>query len=104
MSYERAVGCGTGPHLAAYQSPRKGVEFIHARRYPWNAPPSYAAVSRAARAGAPPETIDSLRREYYASRARDYLRDWLAGDPAPTAAQRRELADMLVTDGDHVAA
>jgi hypothetical protein len=59
-------------------------------------------LARAARTGAPPETIESLRRDYYASRARDYLRDWLAGDPAPTAAQRRELADMLVRGGDHV--
>ena len=61
-------------------------------------------LARAARAGAPPETLEGLRREYYASRARDYLRDWLAGDPAPTPAQRRELADLLVKGGDHVAA
>lgn len=61
-------------------------------------------LARAARAGAAPETLEGLRREYYASRARDYLRDWLAGDPAPTPAQRRELADMLVKGGDHVAA
>jgi hypothetical protein len=53
-------------------------------------------LARAVRAGAPPETLESLRREYYASRARDYLRDWLAGDPAPTSAQRRELAALLV--------
>lgn len=62
-------------------------------------------LAYAARRGDPPEVIEELRREYYASRARDYLRDWLAGDPAPTPAQRRELADLLVKGGDaHVAA
>jgi hypothetical protein len=62
-------------------------------------------LARAAQRGAAPEVLDSLRRDYYASRARDYLRDWLAGEPAPTPAQRRELADMLVKGGDaHVAA
>ena len=63
-----------------------------------------ARLARATRAGEPPETIAALRRDYYASRARDYLRDWLASDPAPTPAQRRELADLLVEGGDHVAA
>ena len=62
-----------------------------------------ARLARATRAGESPETIAALRREYYASRAHNYLRDWLAGDPAPTRAQRRELADLLV-GGDHVAA
>ena len=57
-------------------------------------------LAYAARRGDPPEVIEELRREYYASRARDYLRDWLAGDPAPTTAQRRELADLLVKGGD----
>ncbi len=63
-----------------------------------------ARLARATRAGEPPETIAALRRDYYASRARDYLRDWIASDPAPTPAQRRELADLLVEGGDHVAA
>jgi hypothetical protein len=63
-----------------------------------------ARLARATRAGESPETIQALRRDYYASRARDYLRDWLAGDPAPTPAQRRELADLLAKGGDHVAA
>jgi hypothetical protein len=53
-------------------------------------------LARATRGGAPPEFIESLRRDYYASRARDYLRDWIASDPAPTSAQRRELAALLV--------
>ncbi len=61
-------------------------------------------LARAHRSGASDEVIESLRREYYASRARDYLRDWLAGNPAPTTAQRRELADLLVKGGDHVTA
>jgi hypothetical protein len=43
-----------------------------------------ARLARATRAGESPETLESLRRDYYASRARAYLRDWLAGDPAPT--------------------
>jgi hypothetical protein len=62
-------------------------------------------LAYAARRGDPPEVIEELRREYYASRAHDYLRDWLSGDPAPTLAQRRELAEMLVKGGDaHVPA
>jgi hypothetical protein len=59
-----------------------------------------ARLARATRVGAPPETLTALRRDYYASRTRDYLRDWLAGDPTPTRAQRRELADLLVKGGD----
>ena len=61
-------------------------------------------LARAHRSGKSGDVIEALRREYYASRARDYLRDWLAGDPAPTSAQRRELADLLVKGGDHVVA
>jgi len=53
-------------------------------------------LARASRYGATPETLEALRREYYAARAHDYLRDYLAGDPAPTPAQRRELAALLV--------
>jgi hypothetical protein len=58
-----------------------------------------ARLARATRAGESPEIIQRLRRDYYAARAHDYLRDWLAGDPAPTPAQRRELADLLVKGG-----
>ena len=61
-------------------------------------------LAYAARRGDPPEVIEELRREYYASRARDYLRDWLAGDPTPTADQRRELAALLVGGDTDVAA
>lgn len=105
MFSERAAGCGLRcPRPAAYQLPREGVEIIHARRQPWNDPLSYAAVWRAPRAPEHPETLESLRREYYASRARDYLRDWIAGDPAPTPAQRRELAALLVGGGADAAA
>ena len=64
-----------------------------------------ARLARATRAGDPPETLEALRRDYYAARAHDYVRDWIASDPAPTSAQRRELADLLVKGGDaHVAA
>jgi hypothetical protein len=44
-----------------------------------------ARLARATRAGESPEIITELRRAYYASRARDYLREWLASDPAPDA-------------------
>jgi hypothetical protein len=65
-----------------------------------------ARLARAARFGAPPETVASLRRDYYAARAHDYLRDWLASDPSPTAEHRAELAALLAGgDADvHVAA
>ena len=58
-----------------------------------------AKLARATRFGASPETVASLRRDYHAARARDYLRDWLAGDYAPTADQRRELAELLLDEG-----
>lgn len=61
-------------------------------------------LARAAQTGAPPEVVEDLRRQYYAPRCRDYLREWLAGEPAPTPAQRRELADLLVKGGDANAA
>lgn len=64
-----------------------------------------ARLARAVGAGEAPEVIEQIRSDYYASRARDYLRDWLASEPTPTLAQRRELADLLVKGGDaHVAA
>lgn len=58
-----------------------------------------ARIARAKQLGEPAEVITSLRRDYYASRARDYLREWLASDPAPTPEQRRELASLLVGGG-----
>lgn len=60
-------------------------------------------LAYAHRTGQPAEVIEELRSEYYASKTRDYLREWLAGDPAPTLAQRRELADMLVGGDQHAA-
>ena len=62
-----------------------------------------ARLARATRAGEPPEVISELRRSYYAARAHDYIRDWISSDPAPTLAERRELARLLV-GGDLVAA
>lgn len=53
-------------------------------------------LARAKQAGEPPEVVESLRREYYAARAHTYVRDWIAGDPAPTLEQRREVASLLV--------
>lgn len=58
-----------------------------------------AKLARAARFGAPPETVASLRRDYHAARARDYMLGWLTGDHAPTADQRRELAALLLGEG-----
>lgn len=60
-----------------------------------------ARIARAVQRGEPADVITDLRRDYYASRAADYLREWITSDPAPTAAQRRELASMLAGgDGD----
>jgi len=58
-----------------------------------------ARLARAIRVGEQPEVIESLRRDYYASRARDYLREWITSDPPPTTDQRRELAALLVSTG-----
>jgi hypothetical protein len=58
-----------------------------------------AKLARATRVGEPPEIIKQLRRDYYASRARDYVREWLASEPAPTAEHRRELAALLAEGG-----
>lgn len=55
-----------------------------------------ARLARATRDGEPPQVIEQLRGSYYAARAHAYVRDWLAGDPAPTAEQRREVAALLV--------
>ena len=59
MFSERAARCGLRcPRPAAYQSPREGVEIFHARRHPWNAPPSY----RPARARSPQRQIRRRHR------------------------------------------
>lgn len=57
-----------------------------------------ARIARAKQLGEPAPVIESLRRDYYASRARDYLRDYLRAEPVPTAERRLELAALL-TDG-----
>jgi hypothetical protein len=47
MFYERAARRGPRcPRPAAYQSPREGVEFIHARRPLWTGPLSFEVVLR----------------------------------------------------------
>jgi hypothetical protein len=62
-----------------------------------------ARIARAVQRGEPADVITDLRRDYYASRARDYIREWITSDPAPTAAQRCELASLLA-DGEADAA
>ena len=63
-----------------------------------------ARLARATRAGESPEIITALRRDYYASRAAAYLREWITSDPPPTPAQRRELAALLAGGDADVAA
>ena len=63
-----------------------------------------ARIARARRFGEPEDVIEALRRDYYAARCRDYLREWLASDPAPTPDQRRELAALLAGEADADAA
>jgi hypothetical protein len=68
---------------------------------PWTVARSHLA--RAIQRGDPPERIAELRRDYYASRARDYLAD-LVAIRGLTAEQRRELADVILAGGDRDAA
>jgi hypothetical protein len=68
---------------------------------PWTNVRSALAV--AVRTGQPPERIEALRRDYRAARAHAYLRALISADPPPTAAQRRELAAVLVGGGDNEA-
>lgn len=63
-----------------------------------------SALALAIRDGLPPEQIEALRRDLRAARAHAYLRDLISADRPPTAAQRRELAAVLVGGGDDVAA
>ena len=63
-----------------------------------------ARIARATQMGEPPEVIDDLRRDYYASRARDYVREWLQSDPSPTDDQRQELAALVLQGGASAAA
>jgi len=46
-----------------------------------------------------PERIAGLRRQLRERQLADRIRDWLSSDPIPTPAQRRELADLLVSAG-----
>lgn len=63
-----------------------------------------ARIARAVQRGEPADVITDLRRDYYAARARDYIREWITSDPAPTPAQRRELAALLQGGDADVAA
>ncbi len=58
-----------------------------------------ARIARARRFGESDQTIAQLRQQYYAARAHEYVRDWLSSDAAPTSAQRRELADLILSGG-----
>ena len=53
-------------------------------------------LANAVKDGAPPALITELRREYRAARVMHHLQQLLTNDLPPTAAQRRELADVLV--------
>jgi hypothetical protein len=63
-----------------------------------------ARIARAKQQDAAPEVIEALRADYYASRARDYVRDWLTSDPAPTAAHRAQVASLLLAGSADAAA
>lgn len=63
-----------------------------------------AKIARATQMGVQPEVIEAMRADYYAARAHDYLRDWLASDPRPTTAHRAELAALLLDGGADAAA
>jgi hypothetical protein len=58
-----------------------------------------ARLARAQRFAEPPEVIAELRRSYHAAKIRDVLLSWMASDPAPTSAQRAELAALLLDGG-----
>lgn len=62
-----------------------------------------ARLARAQRFGAPAEEIERLQQGYHAAKAASFIREYLASDPRPTIAARRELADLL-TGGDSNAA
>ena len=63
-----------------------------------------ARIARAKQQSAPPEVVEALRSDYYAARARDYIREWLTSDPAPTAAHRAEVASLLLDGAADAAA
>lgn len=51
-----------------------------------------------------PERITELRRQLRERQLTDQIEAWLASDPPPTAAQRRELASLLGEGGADVRA
>jgi hypothetical protein len=53
---------------------------------------------------ADPQRITELRRQLRERQLADRIRAWLSSDPAPTPAQRRELATLLAGSGADVAA
>lgn len=53
--------------------------------------------------GDSPERVAELRRLYYACKARVFLSDLISADRL-LPEHRAELAELLVRDGDHVAA
>jgi hypothetical protein len=57
----------------------------------------------AVRGGDPPERVAELRRLYYAAKARVFLSDLISADRL-LPEHRAELAHLLVSGGDHVAA
>lgn len=61
-------------------------------------------IANAVRFGQPAEVVESLRADYYAARARDYLVGWMSSEPRPTAEHRAELASLLLAEGDARAA
>jgi hypothetical protein len=63
-----------------------------------------ARIARATQMGESPGVIDALRRDYYAARACDYIREWLHSDPAPTPEHRAELAALLMDGAADAAA
>ena len=55
-----------------------------------------ARIARAKQLGDAADIIEGLRRDYYAARARDYLREWLRTEPVPTSEHRTALAALLL--------
>jgi hypothetical protein len=106
MRNERTAGCGPGAPGAQLNSRLERAWYsATSGGFPWNVPMSFAAVWLAPpRPARRPRSSRTCAASTTRPRCRDYLREWLAGEPTPTLAQRRELAEMLVKGGDYVAA